>query len=107
MEDIFIVGGIESSNVQLNEISLFELSNLSVNEPAYIVIDLSPTSLDSKIALYSLLFPLKSLIIPPFALISSPLKSIIIFESTVFPGATEEICIPIIEENSKMKWKKD
>ena len=31
--------------------------------------------------------------------------SIIIFESTVNPGATEEICAPIIERASKMKWK--
>lgn len=31
----------------------------------------------------------------------------IIFESTVYPGATENICIPIIEKNSKKVWKKD
>ena len=29
----------------------------------------------------------------------------IVFESTVYPGATEEICIPIIEEKSGQKWK--
>ena len=29
----------------------------------------------------------------------------VIYESTVFPGATEEICIPILEESSGMKWK--
>ena len=34
-------------------------------------------------------------------------NSIIVFESTVYPGLTEEICIPIIESISKMKWKKD
>ncbi len=33
--------------------------------------------------------------------------SIVVFESTVFPGATEEICIPIIERISGLKWKKD
>lgn len=33
--------------------------------------------------------------------------SIVVFESTVYPGATEEICIPIIEEHSGKKWKKD
>ncbi len=27
---------------------------------------------------------------------------IVIYESTVFPGATEEICVPIIEDNSKL-----
>ncbi len=29
-------------------------------------------------------------------------KKIIIFESTVYPGLTEELCIPIIEENSNL-----
>jgi len=31
----------------------------------------------------------------------------IAFESTVYPGATEEICIPVIERHSGMKWKTD
>tara|TARA_Y100001978_G_C23668307_1_gene422338 strand:+ start:244 stop:1587 length:1344 start_codon:yes stop_codon:yes gene_type:complete len=34
-------------------------------------------------------------------------KPIIIYESTVFPGATEEICIPIIEKESKFKLNND
>ncbi len=33
--------------------------------------------------------------------------SVIIFESTFYPGVTEEMCIPIIEKYSKFKWKKD
>lgn len=31
----------------------------------------------------------------------------VVFESTVYPGATEEVCIPLIERHSAMKWKKD
>jgi UDP-N-acetyl-D-galactosamine dehydrogenase len=31
----------------------------------------------------------------------------VVFESTVYPGATEEVCIPVIEQHSGMKWKKD
>ena len=31
----------------------------------------------------------------------------VVFESTVYPGATEEICIPILEKFSGMKWKQD
>ncbi len=31
----------------------------------------------------------------------------VVFESTVYPGATEEICIPILEQQSGMKWKQD
>jgi UDP-N-acetyl-D-galactosamine dehydrogenase len=34
-------------------------------------------------------------------------NSVVIYESTVYPGATEEICIPVLEETSNMKWKKD
>ena len=31
----------------------------------------------------------------------------IVFESTVYPGATEEVCIPVIERFSGMTWKRD
>jgi UDP-N-acetyl-D-galactosamine dehydrogenase len=31
----------------------------------------------------------------------------VVFESTVYPGATEEVCIPVIERHSGMQWKKD
>jgi UDP-N-acetyl-D-galactosamine dehydrogenase len=31
----------------------------------------------------------------------------VIYESTVYPGATEEICIPVLEKNSGLKWKQD
>ncbi len=33
--------------------------------------------------------------------------AIVVYESTVYPGATEEICIPILERESGMTWKKD
>jgi UDP-N-acetyl-D-glucosamine/UDP-N-acetyl-D-galactosamine dehydrogenase len=33
--------------------------------------------------------------------------AIVIFESTVYPGATEEVCIPILEKHSGLKWKQD
>jgi UDP-N-acetyl-D-galactosamine dehydrogenase len=31
----------------------------------------------------------------------------VVFESTVYPGATEEVCIPVIERRSGMRWKSD
>jgi UDP-N-acetyl-D-galactosamine dehydrogenase len=31
----------------------------------------------------------------------------VIYESTVYPGATEEICIPVLEKESGLKWKQD
>lgn len=31
----------------------------------------------------------------------------VVFESTVYPGATEEVCVPILERASGLVWKKD
>ena len=31
----------------------------------------------------------------------------VIYESTVYPGATEEVCVPILEKVSGMRWKQD
>jgi UDP-N-acetyl-D-glucosamine/UDP-N-acetyl-D-galactosamine dehydrogenase len=31
----------------------------------------------------------------------------VVFESTVYPGATEEICVPVLENTSGLKWKQD
>lgn len=33
--------------------------------------------------------------------------STVVYESTVYPGATEEVCIPVLEKQSGMKWKQD
>ncbi len=33
--------------------------------------------------------------------------AIVVYESTVFPGATEEVCVPILEKESGLKWKRD
>ncbi|MES2149181.1 MAG: nucleotide sugar dehydrogenase [Pseudomonadota bacterium] len=33
--------------------------------------------------------------------------AIVVYESTVYPGATEEVCIPVLEQASGMKWKDD
>ncbi len=32
---------------------------------------------------------------------------IVIYESTVYPGATEEVCVPILEKSSKLKFNVD
>ncbi len=33
--------------------------------------------------------------------------AIIVYESTVYPGATEDVCIPVLERESGLKWKQD
>jgi UDP-N-acetyl-D-galactosamine dehydrogenase len=32
---------------------------------------------------------------------------IVVYESTVFPGVTEDICVPVLERASGLKWKAD
>ncbi|HEX3024618.1 MAG TPA: nucleotide sugar dehydrogenase [Chitinophagaceae bacterium] len=51
------------------------------------------------------LFPLKS----ASSTIAKVLETgtTVVFESTVYPGLTEEICIPILEKESNLVWKKD
>ena len=34
-------------------------------------------------------------------------NDIVIYESTVYPGATEEVCVPILEKNSGLKFNSD
>ena len=33
--------------------------------------------------------------------------AVVVYESTVYPGATEEVCIPVLEQTSGLKWKQD
>ncbi|HEX6008156.1 MAG TPA: nucleotide sugar dehydrogenase [Burkholderiales bacterium] len=33
--------------------------------------------------------------------------AIVIYESTVYPGATEEVCVPLLERHSGMRWRHD
>ena len=32
---------------------------------------------------------------------------VVIFESTVYPGATEEVCVPLLEQGSGLKYNED
>ena len=33
--------------------------------------------------------------------------AVVVYESTVYPGATEEVCIPVLEKFSGKRWKRD
>jgi len=33
--------------------------------------------------------------------------AIVVYESTVYPGATEEVCVPILEKASGLHWRRD
>lgn len=42
-------------------------------------------------------------------LVGSNMKkgALVVYESTVYPGLTEEVCIPILEKFSQLTWKRD
>ncbi len=64
----------------------------------YIVTVPTPVDLNNK--------PDLSLIKKATSLISKSLKQddIVIYESTVYPGTTEEVCVPLLEKGSKLKY---
>ena len=33
--------------------------------------------------------------------------AIVVYESTVYPGCTEEVCVPLLEKHSGMRWRQD
>jgi UDP-N-acetyl-D-galactosamine dehydrogenase len=33
--------------------------------------------------------------------------TVVVYESTVYPGVTEDVCVPILEKQSGLAWKKD
>jgi len=33
--------------------------------------------------------------------------AVVVFESTVYPGVTEEVCVPILEKTSGLRWRHD
>jgi UDP-N-acetyl-D-galactosamine dehydrogenase len=33
--------------------------------------------------------------------------AVVVYESTVYPGATEEVCVPVLEKHSGKAWKRD
>jgi UDP-N-acetyl-D-glucosamine/UDP-N-acetyl-D-galactosamine dehydrogenase len=33
--------------------------------------------------------------------------AVVVFESTVYPGATEEMCVPVLEQESGLVWQRD
>ena len=101
--------GLDKTN-EVEESKLKKLTNISFNSEenslleANVFIVTVPTPIDSSKS------PDLSLIKKACKLIGNIIKNstskycpIVIFESTVFPGATEEICIPIIKLHSELK----
>ncbi|MDA7798092.1 nucleotide sugar dehydrogenase [bacterium] len=97
---------LEISSDQLEQSlrnNLFLTSNESdiVECNIYIITVPTPITLDKKPDLKALLSASK--------LVGNVLSEgdIVIYESTVFPGCTEDECVPILENNSSLKYNKD
>lgn len=97
--------GIDPTGLSNNTFSqtLNFSSNWNNLKNCSVIIVTVPTDIDSKNR--PNLFPLHQV----SKMIAGILKKgmIIVFESTVYPGLTEEVCIPILEKESGLIWKKD
>ena len=102
-----LIGGIDKTD----EVSSETLSNSQIkftsaiedlrSANVYIVTVPTPVNKDNS--------PDLAPLVKSSEMIGSVLKSkdIVIYESTVYPGATEEACVPVLEANSNMKLNRD
>jgi UDP-N-acetyl-D-glucosamine/UDP-N-acetyl-D-galactosamine dehydrogenase len=96
-------------NGEIDQMEMMASSYLKVTNDAFeiseadIIIVAIPTPVDNHRR------PDLSLLINASSTVAKYIKkgAIVVFESTVYPGATEDVCIPVIEKISKKKWKED
>ena len=94
-----------------------ELSNAEVQAATHAVYTDDPKMLaEADVIIVAVPTPVDEAHIPDFRpLIGSSTSvgrhmkkgAIVVYESTVYPGATEEVCIPVLERESGLKWKTD
>ena len=100
--------GYDRTN-ELNDSELLSLDKIEIttskenisNSNIYIITVPTPVDINNR--------PNLKPIISASKIAGSLLKknNLVIYESTVFPGCTEEICIPILEKSSKLKYNSD
>tara|TARA_Y100000591_G_scaffold296803_1_gene287294 strand:+ start:9 stop:1313 length:1305 start_codon:yes stop_codon:yes gene_type:complete len=94
----------EISEGRLNKLPRLELSSsISSIRESNIYIITVPTPVDKRNK--PNLNPLISATKTVASVISK--NDVVIYESTVFPGCTEQVCIPVIEQISKLKYNSD
>lgn len=81
---------------------IYSSDNNTLKEANFFIVAV-PTPVDDKNN------PDMSLVIKASETVGKNLKKddIVVYESTVYPGATEEDCVPVLEKVSGLKWKKD
>lgn len=94
-----------------------ELSNEQMTAPRGVTYTSDPGLLSkAEIIIVAVPTPVDKATIPDFSPLISASEMVgrnmsggttIVYESTVYPGATEEICIPILERESGLTWMQD
>ena len=96
---------VESENIeiQINNKSLFLTSDINNIKNCTIYIVTVPTPVDEN------KIPDLTFLLTASKQISKYLKrgDVVIYESTVYPGCTEEECVPVLEKHSNLKYNKD
>lgn len=92
-----------------------EVSRESLQSASYLELTTDPALLrEADVVIVAVPTPVDQAHIPDFSpligasrCVGDNLKrgAVVVYESTVYPGATEEVCIPILEERSGLKWK--
>jgi UDP-N-acetyl-D-galactosamine dehydrogenase len=99
-EDATLETSLEDLKAAHNLVLTNELASITA-ATIFIVTVPTPVNADKTPDLSSLLFATSQ--------IATMLKrgDIVIYESTVYPGCTEEDCVPVLEKNSGLKFNKD
>ncbi|MDO9164772.1 MAG: nucleotide sugar dehydrogenase [Rhodoferax sp.] len=94
-----------------------ELADEEMRAAVHAEYSTNPTILgEADIIIVAVPTPVDEAHIPDFAPLIGASKSagknmkkgaIVVYESTVYPGATEEVCVPVLERESGLKWKED
>ena len=102
-ENVDITNEISKKNLKNAQTNIYFSSDINDIKKANFYIITVPTPIDDQ--KQPNLSPLEK----ASEIVGKTLKNgdIVVFESTVFPGATEEICVPILEAKSKLKYNKD
>ncbi len=94
-----------------------EVGSDDLRAATHLTVSTDPAALrDADVIVVAVPTPVDSASIPDFSPLTGASTTvgkhmkrgaIVVYESTVYPGATEEICIPLLEQHSGMKWKQD
>lgn len=113
----FDINSKRISELKNNIDSTKELSSLELKNSGNIIFSEDPESIkDSNIYIITVPTPVNRFKSPDLSYLKNASRTvgnylntndIVIYESTVYPGCTEEDCVPVLEEFSGLKYNKD